>query len=357
MINQNRQRTRSKTLSLVCTAGVLAGYTFFCIQGTSAANDPEIDGRVNFDGGDYFKALQSFNNSLKQRPRDWHTLQSIANCHLRLGQNEAAIRYLQRSIEIGGLHASQCTIMAAALEGLGQPNKALSWLRLACSVDPAQAQNPGMKAAIKRLEEEKSNPSGSPDAPDYFFQPRTLAKEELFGAVYFKGWPQRAMPLRIYVRRNVQIPNFYESFVDIVRDSLGQWCEASGKAISYKLLKNRDSADIIFDYTDRRELVSSHHELGIDGNCDMLVKEDGAPGPTNVTVLVKDNPQMPTFRNRNTVILCCLHETGHTLGMHGHSSNVRDVMSPVMPVVNEVPRLSQRDKNTIRKMYWRPSAR
>jgi hypothetical protein len=53
---------------------------------------------------------------------------------------EAAISYLQKSIECGGLHAGQCTIMAGALEGLGQPKKALSWVKLACSVDGSESR-------------------------------------------------------------------------------------------------------------------------------------------------------------------------------------------------------------------------
>lgn len=86
---------------------------------------------------------------------------------MRLGQNEAAIADLQKSIEVGGLHVSQCTIMAAALERLGQPKQALAWLKLACKVEPARSEDPGMLAAIRRLEDPLANPAGSPDSPDY----------------------------------------------------------------------------------------------------------------------------------------------------------------------------------------------
>jgi hypothetical protein len=57
--------------------------------------------------------------------------------------------------------------MAASLEGLGQTKQALNWLNLACSVDPAQGQNPVMQAAINRLHDPAVNPTGSPNAPDY----------------------------------------------------------------------------------------------------------------------------------------------------------------------------------------------
>jgi predicted Zn-dependent protease len=82
----------------------------------------------------------------------------------------------------------------------------------------------------------------------------------------------------------------------------------------------------------------------------MLVKQDGTPGPTNVVVLVKDVPNASQFRNRALVTLCCLHEVGHALGMHGHSPNNHDVMFPSVTLVGRTG-LTERDKNTIRLMY------
>jgi hypothetical protein len=127
---------------------------------------------------------------------------------------------------------------------------------------------------------------------------------------------------------------------------LGYSCRSSPSGNSYC----RSIANVVFDYTDRKELVSSRHELGIDGNSEMLVKQDGTPGPTNVVVLVKDVPNASQFRNRALVTLCCLHEVGHALGMHGHSPNNHDVMFPSVTLVGRTG-LTERDKNTIRLMY------
>ncbi len=296
-------------------------------------------GMTYVQAGDHSKGLKCFHESLKERPDNWQTLQNIANCHMQLGRYQTAITFLQESIELGGLHASQCKNMAAVYQRLGQPKKALSWLRLACSVDPTQAADPNVQAAISKLQDPANNPNGSLAASDY-----------LSSLTSHKGWRKQAMPLKVYVRKNIQIPNFYEEFAGMIGESFGQWSTATGGAVSYLLMKNPEGANIICDYTDRKELVSSQHELGIDGTAEMLLKSDGEPGSANVVVLVKNSPNESGFISRPMLMHCCLHEIGHALGMHGHSPNRQDVMFPAAnPTGTGV--LSSRDKATMRLMY------
>jgi tetratricopeptide (TPR) repeat protein len=91
-----------------------------CASRPSYAADFQTEGFENVKAKNYAKALDCFTAASKEQPKNWQILQSIGNCHMRLGQNDAAISDLQKSIEAGGLHASQCTIMAAALEGQGK---------------------------------------------------------------------------------------------------------------------------------------------------------------------------------------------------------------------------------------------
>jgi len=288
---------------------------------------------------DYSKGLECFHASLKERPDNWQTLQNIANCHMQLGRYQTAITFLQESIEVGGLHASQCKNMAAVYQRLGQPEKALSWLRLACSVDPTKAGDPNVQAAISKLQDPANNPKGSVSSVDY-----------LSSLTSHKGWIKKAMPLKVYVRKNIQIPAFYEEFARMIGESFDQWSAATDGAVSYLLLTNPEGANIICDYTDRKELVSSQHELGIDGTAEMLLKSDGEPGSANVVVLVKDSPSATAFRKRPMLMHCCLHEIGHALGMHGHSPNNHDVMFSAATLTGPTV-LSERDKNTIRRIY------
>ena len=306
---------------------------------SSGAADSQLDGFHYVQQGNFSKALVCFNAALNENPTSWQLMQNIGNCEMELGHFDKAVIALQKSIETGGLHAIQCTNMAAIYQRSGQPKQAVNWLKLACSLEPERANDPVLLANIGKLEDPANNPTGSLTASDY-----------LSSMVSFKGWHKEQMPLKIYIRKNVQLPQFYESFVGIIRDSFNQWSAASGEAVSYKVVNTKDSADIVCDYTDHRELVSSQHELGIDGNTEMLVKTDNSPGPTNLIVLVKDSPDSPVFRNKDVVAVCCLHEVGHALGMHGHSPSSLDVMFPtVTPGLK--PKLSERDKNTLKRVY------
>lgn len=308
---------------------------------TYAAGDLQLDGFEFIKKHNYTKALECFNLSLKEQPRNWAIMQSIANCQMELTQYDKAIAMLQKSIETGGLHVSQCKNMAAIYQRLGQPKKALSWLQLACSVDPTQAADPNVQEAISKLQDPANNPSGSLTAPDY-----------ASSLISFKGWRKESMPLKVYVRKNIQIPGFHEEFAALLRESLDQWSKATNGALSYQFIGSPETANVLCDYTDRRELVSSQHELGIDGITEMLVKQDNAPGSANIVVLVKDGPGASEFKSRGLLLLSCLHEVGHALGMHGHSPNSHDVMFSAASL-NGPNQLSERDRRTIQKIYQR----
>jgi Tfp pilus assembly protein PilF len=327
--------TRYFVLRCPLRNGVIAIFAWTLITITAPFSAGAADSQLSFQylqQRNYPKALECFNAALKEHPGSWQTMQNIGNCQMELGHYDRAIASFQKSIEVGGLHAGQCVNLAAVYQRSGQPKQALNWLKLACSIDPAKASDPTLQANISKLQDPMNNPNGSLTAPDY-----------LSSMVSFKGWHKESMPLKVYVRKNIQLPQFYESFVAIVRDSFDQWCASTPGAISYKLVNSPELANIVCDYTDHRELVSSQHELGIDGNTEMLVKQDRSPGPTSFVVLVKDGPVVPVFRDRNIVSVCCLHEVGHALGMHGHSPSSLDVMFPaVTPGLKA--KLSERDK-------------
>ncbi|MCC7528323.1 MAG: matrixin family metalloprotease [Candidatus Melainabacteria bacterium] len=308
--------------------------------GAVSAVDKQVEAFSHLKIRNFSKALDCFSAALKQHPKSWMLMQSIGNCHMELGHYDAAISELQKSIEVGGLHASQCNNLAAVYQRLGQPKKALSWLRLACSLDPQKTSDPMMVAAIKKLEDPVNNPTGSTTAPDY-----------CASLVSIRSWRKNDLPLKVYIRRNPQIPAFYEEYASVVKDSLHQWCAATEGAVSYKIVDTKEAANLICDYTDRRELIDSAHELGIEASTESRVRMDAnSIDWANIVVLVKDSPDATTFRSRAFLTKSCLHELGHALGMHGHSPSSQDMMFSAASVVG-TPLLSQRDKNTIRRMY------
>ncbi len=159
------------------------------------------------------------------------------------------------------------------------------------------------------------------------------------------------MPIKVCVRSNYQLPQFFPEFKNIVRDSLDQWCKASNGAVSYRFVESKDAANIVCDYTDHRELVSSDHEPGIDGNTDTRIRmQENTTDWANIVILVKMSPNVAVFRDRTLITKTFLHEVGHALGMHGHSPNNHDVMF-LAATPEPITQLTARDKATIRRIY------
>src|SRR5262249_32317709 len=111
-----------------------------------------------------------------------------------------------------------------------------------------------------------------------------------------------------------------------------------------------EGANLVWIYSDNGDDCDTVFELGLAGATDLKVHAiDSKPELATIVVLVKDKPIGP-LRNRLLVEKICLHEMGHALGMNGHSPNSRDVMYSSANL-DDKPVLSERDKNTIRKLY------
>ncbi len=336
MCNIFRIMRFKRLLLVIC---VLAN-SVICTPLCYGAQDFQLEGLEQVKAGNFTKALECFDTALKEHPNSWVIMQSIANCQMELGHYDTAVAFLQKSIEAGGLHPIQCNNMAAVYQKSGQVKKALAWLQLECTLDPSRSLDPRTKANIRRLKDPANNPTGSLTASDY-----------LSGLVSFKRCPKEAMPLKVYVRSNFQIPDFYPMFFAIVRESLDQWRKATDNAISYKFVQKLDSADLILDYTYREELIRSDHELGAMGATEMLTSMNDKRSDRAISViLVKDAPGAPIFKDRALIKRCCLHELGHALGANGHSPNQHDIMF-CSGSVDSGAQLTARDKNTMHKIY------
>lgn len=337
---------RGKARSISLSLGIILLAATSCFAQDQQAirfQQFQIEGLKLLKAKEYNKAIENFKAALKEHPNSWQTWQNIALCHLRLGDYKSTISAGQKSIEIGGLHAPQCLTIAGAYEGLGEFQKALAWLKLACSVEPAQANNKIVQTKIRELKDPLYSPIGNLGAPDYL--------ESLISAT---KWHLEDLPLKVFVRKNIQMPEFHAEFERLVRYAINQWCKATDNTISYKFVNSKESANLIFDYTESRERVSHDHAPGLDGSSNNRRRfSDGSVDRSNITVLVKDTPGGPSFRKSSMISKTLLHEIGHALGMHGHSPNPQDVMFS-STTQESLTALSRRDTNTIRRLYELP---
>ncbi len=158
------------------------------------------------------------------------------------------------------------------------------------------------------------------------------------------------MPLKVFVKPNPKLSGFQKEFSDMVRNASDQWCQASSGAVSYRFVDNEKDASIVWNYTDNVDDCNAVCERGLDGATDLKIRAiNDKPELATIAILVKDKPGA-AFRDRQVLTRSCLHEMGHALGMNGHSPNDHDVMFPSANMDGKVM-LSERDRNTIRKLY------
>lgn len=313
------------------------------VPSTANFQQYQAEGIKFLQARDYANALKSFAAAMKEHSDSWQTWLNVGTCHLHTGEYKATISDVQRSIKLGGLHSAQCITMSGAYEGLGDPNKALAWLDLACKIEPQQADNTYILAKMKVLRDPMGSPTGRPDDPDY-----------VAGLVSIEKWHLADFPIKVFVRENFQMPEFYGQFEPLVKASLDDWCKATDNLVKYKFVNDVKSANFIFDYTDRRDMVSREHDPGIDGNSENRVRmEDCSIDGSSITVLVKEAPGAPTYRKPYMIKKVLLHEIGHALGLHGHSPNPQDVMFPAA-TLEPFSTLSKRDITTMRRIYNLP---
>lgn len=289
---------------------------------------------------DFRKAIGCFEKASKDSPNDPTPTMFIGNCYNELGQYPKAIEYYKMVLKKTKVNAVIAGNLSDTYQKMGQNDAALRWLKVACALDPSIAKDQKTRALIRKLQDPLSNPLSSLADLDY-----------LSGLKESHIWSPASMPIKVYVVQNPKLPNVSSALTKALSAALDQWCGASGGAITYKIVDSKACANIVYTYTNDPAAVKSDHELGANGSSEVYIsKTTKAIDRVSTTILVSEKPGSPIYSGEILTKLC-LHELGHGLGLHGHSSSNQDIMFFTANLPNIGPRLSERDKNSIKRLY------
>lgn len=162
-------------------------------------------------------------------------------------------------------------------------------------------------------------------------------------------WHPNKMPLRVFLDANPNVPNFKPKFKDYFLGACQSWSEASQGKITFKFV-DKDQADIHVNWTNDISQLLQKGELG---EAQWESDPRGMYHASIKLLTVSEDGKRPI--GDQEAKLMCLHELGHALGLVKHSPYLGDIMNACIDFNYSTPidalTLSQRDKNTILKLY------
>lgn len=176
-------------------------------------------------------------------------------------------------------------------------------------------------------------------------------------------WPQRKMPLQVYLPPPPQ--GWFadsDAVIEATRRAVTDWTDAAGPGLpSFVFVDKASDADIPIMWWDappNQSFASIAHCMW---RIDFATRRFGVENVL-VTARERDGTQVSAEDLHRTL----LHEMGHALGIGGHSPNPEDIMYPwrdvkpgslaadwVLP--SKSRELTERDRETLRKLYAKPN--
>lgn len=167
----------------------------------------------------------------------------------------------------------------------------------------------------------------------------------------FHKWSTFRMPLKVYIEPAVDVDGHLASYDDLLRQSFYAWAKALNRKVSFVFVNDPDKADIQCHWT------NDPSELG-DGteNGETKIRFIGETIVAASIALRAKEPEGDFPFSDNLVFTTCVHEAGHALGLSGHSPNPEDVMFFSVPLADVERTVTERDKNTMLKIYSKEQA-
>lgn len=160
-------------------------------------------------------------------------------------------------------------------------------------------------------------------------------------------WNDDTKVIKVYIKDGQGIPNWYPEYTELVKKAFASWEEVLDHKIKIEYLTKPKHYDVLVYWHEGFLDVPQLKTPNIYGvNIKRLWDKYILQNDIEIAVV----PGLES--NRDRLYSTILHETGHLMGIVGHSSNPTDVMFPYSeqnwkPIVE----LSERDKKTMLAVY------
>lgn len=165
-------------------------------------------------------------------------------------------------------------------------------------------------------------------------------------------WPKTKLPIKVYITPGDDIHNYRDTYRQAIVTSFNDWIKASNYRLSWRLVSNKEEANIICRWVSKKEdlPLHKHKEQGVTDFIRIAQTKTNEPWLEKVEIIIcTSNIFTQRALKNDDVYNVSRHEVGHALGIHGHSNSKTDVMYPTMS--RKLQPVSMRDTGTINHLY------
>jgi Matrixin len=162
-------------------------------------------------------------------------------------------------------------------------------------------------------------------------------------------WQPGKLPIKVCISSGAGVPGYRPTFPGMIRHAFDTWCAASGGKLSWKEVSSAAAADVNVCWTDHVTQRSNGTEAGETNAYTKLNQSTGRGiiyGARMLMLTQLPDKQFTDVEMDKTL----LHETGHALGLQGHSPERTDIMYYAINA-DQQPALTDRDEATIQHLY------
>jgi predicted Zn-dependent protease len=162
-------------------------------------------------------------------------------------------------------------------------------------------------------------------------------------------WQADKCPIKVYITPGESVPGYRPAFSQMVRTSFDTWASASGDKLSWTEVPTSSEADVRVVWTDSVTQRSNGTEAGETNAFTQLNKATGHGVIYGARMQLLTRLPNKLFSD-NDMSKTILHETGHALGLQGHSPNPTDIMYYAINAQQSAV-LTTRDEATMAHLY------
>ncbi len=264
----------------------------------------------------------------------------------KLGRSQEAISQLEIARKLNPALPSTWLSLGGLYQTEGDIPRALEIYNQYLSKFPRDPAYSKVASLVKGLSSEEIMERASGNDPDNRDSNDYLREVTRQGVV---RWSAGKMPLKVFIEAGDSVPSYRKELDALLRKSFLDWQEASGGLVSFQFTDDKDNSDIQCSWTEDPKTLKNIAEAG---ETRLYSNSKGIVRGTIKFLTVPLMKALPMTDNRMRYIF--LHEIGHVMGMAGHTTVPTDAMFHSISMKDEWRNLSERDSNTLRKLYSQP---